>query len=569
MKKRLFCILCILMAITISFSACGEDDVSSSSSEAEDGPDNPPISGMQDWLGNMIALMQTCDPASFDVVSSAIRDGNTSVMVTRDFLNELGNILQENESRLIGEDAPVEELVQNEHGMSNLFSFYIYGDDSVSADGHQFNGAFVYLKNASETEINPEPSEMYLQLLWDDLNCVYLYDSKAYDDLAQAITDSLHIYSNNISGNYAFLDESGLEAYEHRSLISSFMVGDRLVMAWEGRYESGANSMVAEIDPATGKVISSQAFNDAIRFAQPEYGTASNSYRVFFESSVLYCEAGSDSQNEIYEMPDIEVFEGRDLYWNNAPFDIDRKGKQLAWAGESGIMVGDLDGNNAKQVLAYQDLGPLVTGQDLPDYKDEQLIYCAPILVNEGKQLAATMYLLSDGDYEGLPIGFTIVDLASNEISDYPGNIPWLSAMMRRVDERSVGIMTHDGYQIIDTQTLESSFAEFDIYTSATSDYNLFAQVESAATPLGAVEQSIYLYLASNPAETVKILSADMSWIMIEGVFPDYILCTYDDYNLPGHFIVSYDLEQLFSGSSANDGTTPPGSSEAESSGIE
>lgn len=506
----------------------------------------PDVSGLapvlpeDEELAAMLTRMRGAKAEECSVYWTTKDGGTDKVRITSEFISGIAEVLA---------TEPFERRVYEQgsfYSDVNLdISYRVYDmPDQRSSD----NLSIYLLTDNPDNGTNAgKLSVSFSGLTGDYLN--YIYENSSYNKLAQVLEAFRSTAPVSFDGFYVPMESKYSETVnnEYPYLSETLQFGDTLLNLW-GCYNQPPSGGLELVDAKTGKLLFSTSLNGQALRLEKTTATPYN-YQIRYRDKTEYGHSGERRKAYVFTPPEKikqQIWTDDEIY-PELPFDADLQTKRLAYSAQSGIYLCDLDGGAQRQVLFNKDIPAIVKDNELPEYDVSQLRYAAPLLMNGGKQLVASIYLMTNGNYNTTPQGFTVVDLTTGEMY-HRTDMVWLS-VVNRIDDKTIGYLGSgqtSGYRLLDVTTGDARTADYNFHEAETFDYKTFAQVEEGIDGDGETLHTLYLYSLDNPEKKTTLLTVKCGFLRVWAVTESNILCAYDDgknNEQRGYLIVPYDSD--------------------------
>ena len=510
MKKQIAFLLALVLMLALAGCDTNDDEAvfSSDNSSAQSSDTEPTLSLITDNtpVGELVRYFRDAEWKTIGVRSD-VADANPGkgYRVTAEWVEAITEVILINERVEVSRD--------DLYAIDMMPEAFLAVDVRPVSDGVLDYTQFEIWRFPKDYELLEfADKSMLLIPMAYELPC-YLYDGAVFDEIAALAEGSLYDYSDVATGDFisvvgGFTEDASVNTGSLQ-IIDILDLGDTVIMSWWKQDDKGAFG-IDFVDTKTGEIFYSERMESGILSLEMT-NRKDYRFRAILADRIIYWNADA-SQKDIYTptlpQPSAE--------WDVSAtfmFDVDMDANLLAYAGIDGIYLANLDGSNSRVVLKNSLLPELVkdnTELKERNYAPNQLIYARPLLMNNGKQLVASIYLNSDGNYDGTFQGVSRMDLTTDEIKHRPGGFVWLSGGAARLGEGSISFWSSeddiDGIAVLDAATLEKTqvlkryLDDFDRNIWLTADHTGYLGVEETRTDAGELLQKLWYY----PLEETK-----------------------------------------------------------------
>jgi hypothetical protein len=215
------------------------------------------------------------------------------------------------------------------------------------------------------------------------------------------------------------------------------------------------------------------------------------------------------------------------------PYDMPPGSSTVIYTGEDGIYLAGLDGVNPSKVLDNASIPDWLgywgmTGQ-LPEHDNSQLHYIAPLIMDGGKQVAATAYFVGDEAYDSHCLGIVAVEIETNQITYFPDPIERGRDPARRLSPDLLAAKGETGDIRITLSTGESKLIPLSDGESATYDGHTLATLDPLVYDDGYQEFTLLLASAETPEGVEKLKIGGYPNARIMAMTGDYMVVKVGD----------------------------------------
>lgn len=353
----------------------------------------------------------------------------------------------------------------------------------------------------------------------DSTHSAFIPESQ--DAQSEAIVSDTSNRCVEISGSF-FHNRAQVKDAPYMVPVSVAQSGSSLILLWNLLDGVAGPAPVEVIDAKTGTVIYQEIMDG---YAYNLRITDDNELRIIFEDRLEFRRVDAPDDRKTFLFP-TDLSEPMQVWsiWCGDPFDADLNADLLAYPTKEGIMISKLDGSQGECRLNNEWLPDIMDGVELPEHKPSQLVYVNPMLLEGGKYLAATIYMLGDesgelGGYDSCPYGVSVINLETGEVVHTPDNFLWLALPAKWLDDSHFGYLGYNGYNIIAPQTGSVEVVEFELHEEMSYDFKVLATVVQEGE-----SWNLYTYPAARTEEKKLLLELSTEFYILE-VTPDYILC--------------------------------------------
>ncbi len=341
-------------------------------------------------------------------------------------------------------------------------------------------------------------------------------------DLLSAMTSQVPL---SVSENAVKMQTAVTAQAKYPVLSDCLQFGDTLLCGWHLGNDGIAECPFEAIDAKTGEILYTYVLQEypARVEKMPMQGY---DYRLVLSDRILYKDSTDASKEQIWKLPEaVKTKLWKGTADDQSAFDADPQADLLAYAARNGVWLAKSDGSGEELVLDAEGLSGLLEEIDIPAELNPQVGYLHPVLMNGGKQVAATIVYWSDGNGDAASYGVGIYDVASGKTTVIPDIFAWLSNPAKPLDEKILYAIGGSGMRLIDVESGEYRTVDFDFHEENSFDYRTFARTQDGRNEQG--NRVWKLLLREGQQEGQELITAFCDYLYVRAMTQDYIVCDY------------------------------------------
>lgn len=508
--------VCLALTAALLLSACAQEDVQSypmpppeSSAAATEQPSET------DTLEEGVCALRSYNPAQvrLDWKNSP---KNQSFAVTYELLESIAEVLMQSEAAAVPEKLP-RNLSERDWVRVQL--------DKKENQNIKWTHAYIRLLSDEPKNLDNAGKMLVEFESGTGDQAVFAFDESAFWEITDLLTASAFLYLPLIDGDAVEMQTSVFKQAEYSYLGDCLQFGNLLLCGWNFANDGMPDSTFEAINANTGKSL--------YQFTLPEYpgrvektSIQDYDYRLVLSDRIVYRKSADASAEQTWMLPEtVKSQLITDIGDDESAFDADPQVNLLTYAAQDGIWLANADGGGAKLVLDRKDLADVVEKIDLPKDLTAQAAYVHPLLMNGGKQVAATIVYWTNGNEEPASYGISIYDVAGKKVTTIPDIFSWLAYPAYALDEKTAGAIGGEGMQLVNVETGTYRTVDFNFHEEDSFDFQTFFRTERGRDEQGRPKWTL---LARRGKEEIpSLLIAFCDGFSVRAVTPDYLVCIY------------------------------------------